>query len=113
MLAETQKAFAAALLGGQTPAIAFAKGPLDASAAFKVHRNTVLGAAVNALRLAFPTVAHLVGERFFDQCAARFVESRPPRAPRLSAYGEEFPDFLATHAQARVLAYLADIARLD
>lgn len=113
MLAEMQKQFAAALLGGSAPTIQFAKGPIGAADAFQVHRNTVLGAGVNALRLTFPTVAQLLGERFFDRCAARFVEQHPPRAPHLSAYGEYFPAFLASGEGARDLSYLGDVARLD
>lgn len=113
MLAEMQAAFAKALLNGAMPPISFAPGPIDPAEAIRVHRNTVLGGAVSALRLAFPTVEKLVGEDFFDSCAADFVRAHPPSGPRLSLYGADFPGWLAMHLHLHGLAYLADVARLD
>lgn len=112
-LHELQHAFARALLTGEGLPPVFRRGPVPVEAALRVHRNTVLGAGVNALRLSCPTVDRLVGEAFFDQAAAAFVRSSPPRVARLSAYGEGFAEFLAGHAPAAALPYLPDVARLD
>ena len=53
-LAEFQRRMAADILGEPVPR---APGGLE------IHRGTVLGGLVNALRLAFPTVVKLTGER--------------------------------------------------
>ena len=79
----------------------------------RVHRNTVLGALANALRLAFPAVDRLVGEAFFDRMAVEFARARPPGAPQLDEYGAEFPDFIAAFPGTETLPYLADLARFD
>jgi hypothetical protein len=111
-LAELQRRMAVALLRGDgwdagTPLAR------PADAAFDVHRDTVLGVLSNALRLTFPTIGKLVGERFFNQAGHAYVGARPPRRARLCDYGETFPEFLADYAPAEGLTYLADVARLD
>jgi hypothetical protein len=113
-LAEMQREFAHAILAGEAvPGIVFAEGPVAAIAALQQHRNTVMGALVNALRLTFPSVDRLVGENFFDQAACAFAEAYPPADARLAHYGDGFPAFLESYAPASQLAYLADVARLD
>jgi hypothetical protein len=103
----------AILGGGHADMPALASSLIPASAAFTVHRDTVLGGLANALRLTFPTVDALVGEAFFDQTASAFVAEQPPRRANLSAYGEGFPAFIDGYPHAAALAYLADVARLD
>jgi len=113
-LAELQRRMAGAILSGDDDAMPpLAPGPIPAAAAIDVHRGTVMGALVNALRLTFPTVDELVGQAFFDQMAAAFVAVQPPRLARLSAYGALFPDFIEAYPLAATLPYLADVARLD
>jgi hypothetical protein len=79
----------------------------------RVHRNTVLGALANALRLAFPAVNQLVGEAFFDRMAVEFARARPPGAPQLDEYGAEFPDFIAAFPGTEALPYLQELAQFD
>lgn len=112
-LHEIQTAFAHSLLTGAALPPIFAAGPVPVDAALRIHRNTVLGAGVNALRLGFPTVDRLVGEAFFDQAAGAFMRAHPPRAANLSAYGDGFAEFLAAYPPAAGLPCLADVARLD
>ncbi|HEX4534157.1 MAG TPA: DNA-binding domain-containing protein [Rhizomicrobium sp.] len=112
-LAETQRAFSRAVLTDEPCGIAFAPGGICLEAALRTHRNTAVGALVNALRLTFPTVEKLVGEAFFDQAACAFVQAHPPGAARLSLYGDGFADFVAGYKPAADLHYLADVARLD
>jgi hypothetical protein len=111
-LAEVQQRFTSAVLLGEAPDLAF-KGRVPADAAFAVHRNTVIGGLVNALRLSFPTVDALVGERFFDTAGQQFAISHPPRHPGLDEFGQQFIDFLHGLPAAACLPYLADVARLD
>ncbi|HEX4197431.1 MAG TPA: putative DNA-binding domain-containing protein [Caulobacteraceae bacterium] len=111
-LAELQRRMAMALLRGDGWD-AEAPPARRADAAFDVHRDTVLSVLSNALRLTFPTVDTLVGERFFNQAAHAYAAARPPRRARLSEYGETFPAFLGGYAPAQALTYLADVARLD
>jgi len=112
-LAEVQQAFARAIYLGADANLAFEAGPIAPEEALRVHRNTVMGALVGALRLTYPTVDRLVGEAFFDQAAVAFAENQPPSNARLANYGGEFPGFLQSYVPASGLAYLADVARLD
>jgi hypothetical protein len=110
-LADLQKSFGRAVLTGAAPALAFAPGCIPASVAMQVHRNTVMGALANALRLSHPTVDALVGAEFFDHVASLFAEAHPPVRARLAGYGEGFAEFLSGHVPS--LPYLGDVARLD
>ena len=110
-LAELQRGFARAVLAGDAAGMNIAQGRVSAAAALQVHRNTIIGALVNALRLTYPSVDALVGEAFFDQAASAFAEHNPPATARLAGYGEGFADFLAAHVPS--LPYLRDVARLD
>jgi hypothetical protein len=110
-LAELQRGFSHAVLAGDAAGVKIAMGRVSPTAALQVHRNTIIGALVNALRLTYPSVDALVGEAFFDQAAAAFAELNPPATARLAGYGEGFADFLAAHVPS--LPYLPDVARLD
>ena len=109
-LAELQRQFARAVMTGEALAGLFA-GP--AAEALSVHRDTIMAAMVNALRISYPTVDVLVGEEFFDQACRVFADTHLPGTASLAAYGEGFADFLAGFAPAATLAYLPDVARLD
>jgi hypothetical protein len=100
-LAEFQRRMAADILHG-TP-----EGGVE------VHRGTILGALVNALRLTFPTVVKLTGTDFFDQVATEYAQNNPPREAVLYFYGDGFPDYLRNNSGARTLPYLWDVARFD
>ncbi len=110
-LADMQRDFARAVLAGEVPGARLAPGRVPAAQAIQVHRNTVIGALVNALRLTYPSVDALVGEAFFDHVGANFAQSHPPARGRLAGYGEGFIDFLADHVPS--LPYLPDVAQLD
>jgi hypothetical protein len=113
-LAEYQYNIAADILDGGTRTINMLPGDTAAARiAIGIHRNTVLSALVNALRLTFPTVEKLTGVDFFEQAALAFARAHPPRGPCLSDYGDGFADFLAQYAPARDVPFLADSARFD
>ena len=80
---------------------------------FAVHRNNVVAGLVGILRGKFPAIEKLVGEEFFTAMAHAFVVQQPPRSPVLSAYGDDFPAFIAAFEPARGLTYLPDVARLE
>ena len=79
----------------------------------EVHRSTILGALVNALRLTFPTVVELTGTDFFDQVATQYARDNLPRSALLYFYGDGFSDFLRDSNGACALPYLWDVARFD
>lgn len=79
----------------------------------RVHRNTVLGAISNALRLSFVAVDRLVGEAFFDRMAVEYARAAPPSAPQLDEYGSDFPAFIADFPGTESLPFLADLARFE
>lgn len=114
-LLELQRAMRAALLaeGGIDASLDVIGGALPAAARVSVYRNNVLSNLTNALRLAFPAVARLVGEDFFSGAAAAFIRATPPVSADLYEYGEAFPDFLESFVPARGLGYLPDVARLE
>ena len=58
------------------------------------HRNTVLAALSQALRLSYLAVDRLVGEDFFDRMAVSFARAVPPGAPQLDDYGAGFAAFV-------------------
>jgi len=113
-LAEFQRAMVADLLdGGVRSAPILREGLLSPTEALGVHRNTVLRSLANALRLTYSTVYRLTGGQFFDQASAAYTREHPPRRARLSAYGDNFPDYLEKYIPARRLPYLSDVARFD
>jgi hypothetical protein len=92
-------------------------GMLDVAPAhrtrFAIYRDNVIGSLVTALADAFPVTRLLVGSRYFDAVAADFARQSPPVAPRLSIYGDLFPDYLRTLSTLNDLAYVPDVARLE
>ena len=85
----------------------------DAARRFSVHRNNMMVSLVDALASTFPVTRALVGADFFDAMARDYVRVDPPRSPMLTAYGATFADFIAAHAPAAGIAYVADVARLE
>lgn len=78
-----------------------------------IHRNATLLGLGAAMRAAFPVCVRLVGEEFFDAMARGFLVAQPPKDPRLSRLGQDFPAFVGGYAPAHGLPYLADVARLE
>ena len=115
-LREVQAAFAQGLMSGEaTPVAPYLAegGAIPAANRLNIYRNTFRGTLVAALRITYPAVDRLVGERFFDGAARAFIASHVPQLANLNAYGAEFGDFLAGFAPAASLPYLPDVARLE
>ncbi|MCU0869964.1 MAG: DNA-binding domain-containing protein [Burkholderiales bacterium] len=111
-LAHWQRAFGAAIDGAATlPAL---RGDAATVARrFGVYRNNVRLARMAALRNAYPVIAALVGDAFFDGLARRFASTYASTAGDLNAYGAAFDAFLAAFEPAQALPYLPDVARLE
>ena len=111
----SQSDFSKALLDNERPA---PEGLIDpkgrpAGKRFDVYRNNVVLSLSDALSDAYPVVAKLVGEKFFQAMAGVFVRQHPPKSPILSQFAPEFPDFLAAFPPVAKLTYLPDVARLE
>lgn len=115
MLAHLQQAFRDAVLEQDDAALAghlaSPRGSLGARIA--IYRNTVQGSLIDVLAAAFPATQRIVGPAFFTGLAQRFVREAPPRVPQLSAYGADFPAFIANTQSLHNLGYLADVARIE
>ncbi len=86
---------------------------ITAKRRFAVYRNNVVSSLVEALKTAFPVVAKIVGEEFFEAMAGIYVRNYPPSSPIMMLYGESFPDFLSGFGPVAELAYLPDVARFE
>lgn len=115
MLDFDEAAFAAALLDPDLPVPKFVaeNGGTGRKDRFAVYRNNVVQGLIEALEARFPAVRRCVGEAFFAAAARLFIVDSPPRAPIMTFYGEDFPDFLARFTPCAELPYLADLARLE
>ena len=78
-----------------------------------IHRRHARNSLSDVLAAHFPAVRRLVGEGFFAFAAAQFVAAHPPRDPRVSRYGDEFPGHLAALSETASLPWLADVARIE
>lgn len=109
------RSFAAALCDAALPppsALQVAPGN-DIRERFAIYRNNLHVSLVDALAERFPVVLALVGEDFFRAMARDYVVAHKPVSPVLTHYGQDFPDYVASHEPAATLPFLGDIARLE
>ena len=114
-LGRLQAEFASAVLGED--GVAFA-GELagDAGAGLRrlgVYRDAIRANRQGALRAAYPVVARLVGDAYFDEAALRHGQASPPACADLNRYGATFAAFLAAYPHAADMPWLVDVARLE
>jgi len=83
------------------------------AARFELYQRNVMLSLTEVLIETFPVTMMLVSEESFRQLVAPFIRSHPPRQPVLSAYGADFPSFIAAHPVINQVPYLADVARLE
>ena len=113
--ADTESAFVKALLDPAMPVpagITTWRGKPDAKR-FAVYRNNVAVALSRALASRFPVVEKLVGTEFFAGMIRAYIAMSKPASPIITAYGDDFPDFIAAFEPAATVRYLADVARLE
>ncbi len=108
-------AFAPALLDPDREVPGIVAGPRGKAAVqcYNVYRNNVTVSLINALAAIYPAVQRLTGPDFFRAMARFHIRETPPTSPLLFEYGRDFPDFIARYEHARVLPWLADIARIE
>jgi hypothetical protein len=83
---------------------------LPADPRFRIYRNNVASALINALRVRYPATERLLGREAFAACAGSYAEVQRPGSPVLIEYGASFPDHLAATSHSDVAA---DLARLE
>lgn len=116
-LADLQRAMAQALLAVEPAQRGVVESWFSsaeaARAGLHVHRNTVLGACWNSLRLSYPSLERWLGAAAFEALAADFARERPPTSAALSVYGEGFANHVVGQLPAELRPLAADIATLD
>lgn len=116
-LRRLQEEFAAAVArdGGEGEAFAphLAGEPSLAQRRLAIYRRAIAANLRRVLRAAYPVVARLVGDGFFDEAARQYAQSSPPDDADLNRYGAGFPGFLAGYRHASGLPWLPDVARLE
>ena len=107
--------FAAALLDPAAPPPSNTRGRRDApdGRRFAVYRNNVAVALIGSIEARYPVVRRIVGATTFRTMARAFVEREKPHSPVLIAYGETFPDFIASRFSEFGPPCLVDVARLE
>ncbi len=85
----------------------------SAEAQIAVYRGSVYGNLTNALNETFPVTRRLLGERFFDAMALRYVRAHPPTTPWLADLGEQFSAFAQGFAPLAELPWVVDVAKLE
>lgn len=114
-LAELQQELVAALLDGDDTVSDRLLGDpaLDVQGRLAVYQGSVRGALSRALTQVYPVLQRLVGARFFDAMAGRYLAAHPSTSPDLHDFGGQLAPFLASFAPAAALPYLPDVARLE
>lgn len=81
---------------------------------FAIHRNNVAAGLRAALRVRYPALAALLGEKDFAALSAAFAAAgHLPRSAVLIDYGAELPRFIVGHAAAARWPFAADLAALE
>jgi hypothetical protein len=95
------------------PAGLVAPGGRPAGARFDVYRNNVIVGLMDALEVAFPVLARIIGPGTFRNLARLHAAQHPPRSPLMMQYGADMPAFLDGFAPLAHLGYLPDVACLE
>lgn len=107
-LREMQEAFAEGMTAGNHQALADAiasdGSPLRSVA---LYRRLIRTNYTQVLRVTYPLLAKLVGERFFAVCARGYHARYPSTSGDLFAYGRAFPQWLLELDGPRLLVQLA------
>ena len=78
-----------------------------------IYQRTSRVTQTQALALAYPVVAALVGEPLFAELAACQIAEPGSRSGNLHDFGAGFAQHLATHPACRAMPYLPEVAALE
>lgn len=114
-LPELQRAFAAALVGGQAGALApwIAARGIDPAARLAIYRNAGFAIHVEALEAVYPALRALVGADSFDGLATRYTARRGSDSGNLQGFGRDFPGFVRAQPETAAYPWLFGVARLE
>jgi hypothetical protein len=78
-----------------------------------LYRGNVRGARRLALANAYPVLAALTGEAYFDALALAYARAHPSRDADLNRFGAQLPEFIEHYENDARYAYFGDVARLE
>ncbi len=91
--------------------------PVSMDCALDVYLQNSIGARRNALLSGYPTIAKILGPRYFSMLVTNYIVRHPSRDCNLNLYGHDFSQWLRTEMQRRQelsdMPYLADLASLE
>ena len=103
-LRELQAAFACAILEQDPSTIDGSVCGGNGRERLSVYAGNVYHNLREALRAVYPVVGKLVGERFFDFAANRYIHDHPSQSGDIQRFGYTFPTFLEHFPPAASLA---------
>lgn len=115
-LALQQEAFASALLDSRLTTQMQDHcdvEPNEMAQRLAIYRGNLRTTWCAALKQAFPVVARLVGDDFFESLARDYGRAYPSKSGNLHLFGEFFARFLAEHSQVQDYPYFSHVARLE
>lgn len=115
-LAALQQTFGAAIASIDKAAEStqvFRGRPETALERLAVYRGNVVGACTKALAGAYPIVAKIVGESFFEGLAREYLRRFPSASGDLNEFGGSLAQFVAHFQHTQDLPYLSDVARME
>lgn len=114
LLAEMQQHVRDMVLGGSADSMSsLLVGGAAPTRRLAIHQRHYQASLVEALLGKFPACVWLLGTPLVAEAARAFVRCHPPTAPCIAEYGAAFPEFLAVHAEARLLPCVLSLARLE
>jgi len=118
-LKSLQMAFAAALdhPAADAALAAHLRPPVGSSVALQerlgLYRGNVRAARRAALANAYPVLAALVGDAYFDALALAYARAHSSRDADLNRFGAALPAFIERYETDARYAYFGDVARLE
>ncbi len=80
---------------------------------FALYRGNLASTWTKALAAAYPVIAQLVGEEFFNALSREYGRAHPSDSGDLNRFGAHFEPFLRGFEHVKDLPYLPDMARLE
>jgi hypothetical protein len=84
-----------------------------AHARLGLYRGNVRAARRAALASAYPVIAQLTGDAYFEALSLAYARAHPSRDADLNRFGASLPDFIERYETDARYAYFGDVARLE